>query len=225
MCGRFSFVTSPEKLKQQLGGIETGQNLKLSFNIAPTQHAYVLTNEQPDRLNYYRWGLIPYWAKDSHNAAKLINARMEGIGAKPSFRVPIRKRRCLVIADSFYEWRTEGKQKTPFRILPKDDSLLVMAGIWDIWYDGDYAVKTFSIITAPPNAEVSPLHNRMPLVLPKPKDQQRWIADLNVEEVMDMLQPPPDGLLKKYQVSDRVNNVRNNTPDLHEKVGEQGRLF
>jgi putative SOS response-associated peptidase YedK len=100
-----------------------------------------------------------------------------------------------------------------------------MAGIWDIWYDGDYPVKTFSILTAPPNAEVAPVHNRMPLVLPKPKDQQRWISDLSVEEVMDMLQPPPDGLLKKYQVSDRVNNVRNNTPDLHEKVGEQGRLF
>lgn len=225
MCGRFSFVTSPEKLRQQLGDIETGENLKLSFNIAPTQHAYVLTNEEPDRLNYYRWGLIPHWAKDSSNASKLINARMEGIGAKPSFRVPVRKRRCLVIADSFYEWRTEGKQKTPFRILPKDDSLLVMAGIWDIWHDGDYAVKTFSIITAPPNAEVAPLHNRMPLLLPTPKAQQRWIADLNVEEVMNMLQPPPDGLLKKYQVSDRVNNVRNNTPDLHEKVGEQGRLF
>jgi putative SOS response-associated peptidase YedK len=225
MCGRFSFVTSPEKLRQQLGDIETGENLKLSFNIAPTQHAYVLTNEEPGRLNYYRWGLIPHWAKDSSNASKLINARMEGIGAKPSFRVPVRKRRCLVIADSFYEWRTEGKQKTPFRILPKDDSLLVMAGIWDIWHDGDYAVKTFSIITAPPNAEVAPLHNRMPLLLPTPKAQQRWIADLNVEEVMNMLQPPPDGLLKKYQVSDRVNNVRNNTPDLHEKVGEQGRLF
>jgi putative SOS response-associated peptidase YedK len=225
MCGRFSFVTSPEKIRQQLGGVETGQNLKLSFNIAPTQHAYVLTNEEPDRLNYYRWGLIPHWAKDSKNASKLINARMEGIGAKPSFRVPIRKRRCLVIADSFYEWRTEGKVKTPFRILPQNDSLLVMAGIWDTWYDGDYAVRTFSIITTPPNAEVASLHNRMPLVLPKAKEQQRWISDLSVEEVMDMLQPPPDGILKIYQVSDRVNNVRNNTPDLHEKIGEQGRLF
>ncbi len=225
MCGRFSFVTSPEKIRQQLGDVETGNNLKLSFNIAPTQHAYVLANEAPQRLQYFRWGLIPHWAKDSKNAAKLINARMEGIESKPSFRVPVRKRRCLVLADSFYEWRTEGKQKTPFRILPEDDSLLVMAGIWDVWYDGDYAVKTFSILTAPPNAEVAPLHNRMPMVLPDAERQQRWISDLSVDEVMDMLQPPPDGILKKYQVSDRVNNVRNNTPDLHEKVGEQGRLF
>lgn len=225
MCGRFSFVTSPEKIRQQLGDVETGHNLKLSFNIAPTQHAYVLANEAPAHLQYFRWGLIPHWAKDSKNAAKLINARMEGIESKPSFRVPVRKRRCLVLADSFYEWRTEGKQKTPFRILPEDDSLLVMAGIWDVWYDGDYAVKTFSIITAPPNAEVAPLHNRMPMVLPEAEQQQQWISDLSVDEVMDMLQPPPDGILKKYQVSDRVNNVRNNTPDLHEKVGEQGRLF
>ena len=225
MCGRYSFVASPEKLKQQLGEIETGQNLKLSFNIAPTQHAYVLTNEDSQHLKYFRWGLIPYWAKDSKNASRLINARIEGIEAKPSFRVPIRKRRCLVIADSFYEWRTEGQQKTPFRILPADGSLLIMAGIWDTWHNGEGPVQTFSILTAPPNAEIAPVHNRMPLVLADPRLQQRWISDLAVDEVMDMLQPPKDGILKKYQVSDRVNSVRNNGPDLHEKIGEQGRLF
>ena len=126
MCGRFSLVTSPEKLKQQFGDIETGHNLKLSFNVAPTQHSYVITNEHPSRLDYCRWGLVPHWAKDSKNAAKLINARMEGIASKPSFRVPIRKRRCIVVADSFYEWRQEGKQKVPFRIYR------LMAACW-LW--------------------------------------------------------------------------------------------
>ena len=225
MCGRFSFVTSPEKIKKQFGDIETGHNLKLSFNVAPTQHSYVITNEAPGRLEYYRWGLIPHWAKDSKNAAKLINARMEGIASKPSFRVPVRKRRCLVIADSFYEWRKEGSNKIPFRILPADGSLLALAGIWDVWYEGDYAVKTFSIITAPPNAEVKPLHNRMPMVLHTPELRKQWLSELEVDEVMKLLEPPPDGILQKYQVSSKVNDVRNNSPDLHERIGGQGSLF
>lgn len=150
---------------------------------------------------------------------------MEGIESKPSFRVPLRRRRCLVLADSFYEWRKEGKQKVPFRISPADDSLLVMAGIWDTWYDGDYAVKTFSIITAPPNKEVAPLHNRMPMVFHSAELWERWLDELEVDEVLELLQPPPDGILAKYQVSTKVNNVRNNGPDLHERVGGQGKLF
>jgi len=225
MCGRYSFVTSLEKIKQQFGDVDTGHHLKLSFNVAPTQHAYLITSQHPRRLSYYRWGLIPHWAKDSKNAAKLINARMEGIESKPSFRVPLRRRRCLVLADSFYEWRKEGKQKIPFRILPADESLLVMAGIWDTWYEGGYAVKTFSILTAPPNKEVAPLHNRMPMVLHTAELWERWLDELEVDEVLELLQPPPDGILSKYQVSTRVNDVRNNSPELHEEVGGQGTLF
>lgn len=226
MCGRFSFVTSPEKIKKQLGqDMETGQNLRLSFNVAPTQHSYVITNEHPRRLEYFTWGLIPHWSRDDKNAGKLINARMEGISSKPSFRVPIRKRRCLVLADSFYEWRNEGGKKVPFRIFRNNDELLLFAGIWDIWYKDDYAVKTFSIITAPPNQEVAPLHNRMPLVLPRKEQQEKWLQELSIDEVMGMLQPPPDGILDFYQVSDKVNSVKNDSPELHERVGGQPTLF
>ena len=225
MCGRFSFVTSPEKIKVQLGDSETGQNLRLSWNIAPTQHAYVITNEHPNRLEYLLWGLIPHWSKDGKNAGKLINARMEGIGAKPSFRVPLRKRRCLVLADSFYEWRNEGGKKVPYRIFRKNGELLLFAGLWDVWYKDDYAVRTFSIITAPPNKEVAPLHNRMPLALPGKLQQQRWLQQLNIEEVMGLLKPPPDGIMDYYQVSDKVNSVKNDSPELHQRIGGQPTLF
>ncbi len=208
-----------------MGDIQTGENLRLSFNIAPTQYAYVIANDDPGRLRYFRWGLVPHWAKDDSNASKLINARMEGIAAKPSFRVPLRQKRCLVLADSFYEWRAEGKQKVPFRIQPADGGLLVMAGLWDIWPQPGAPLATFTIITAPANKEVAPLHSRMPMVLPTAAQQQKWLSTLTVDEVLSMLKPPADGLLDKYQVSAQVNSVRNDGPGLHEKVGGQGRLF
>lgn len=225
MCGRFSFATTPEKARKQLGDAEIGQNLRLSYNIAPTQHAYVITNEHPKRLEYLAWGLIPHWAKDEKGAGKLINARMEGIAAKPSFRVPIRRRRCLVLADSFYEWRNEGGKKAPYRIMLKNGELMLLAGIWDIWYKGDYAMRTFSIITCPPNREVAPLHNRMPLILPKKEQQERWLSELTVDEVLAMLETPPDGILDIYQVSEMVNSVKNDAPGLHLRVGGQTSLF
>lgn len=225
MCGRFSIVTTPEKARKQLGDIETGQNLRLSYNVAPTQHAYVITNEHPKRLEYLAWGLIPHWSKDDKNAGKLINARMEGIAGKPSFRVPIRRRRCLVLADSFYEWRNEGGKKIPYRIFLKNGDLMLLAGIWDIWYKGDYAVRTFSIITSPPNKEVAPLHNRMPLILPQREQQERWLSNLSIDEVMELLHTPPDGVLDRYQVSEKVNSVKNDSPELHQRVGGQPTLF
>lgn len=218
MCGRFSFVVSKEKIKVQLGDIETGNNLHASYNIAPTQHAYVITNDNPNRLQHLTWGLIPYWSRDGKNSGKLINARMEGLGGKPSFRVPIRRRRCLVLADSFYEWRKEGNAKIPYRIFLKNGDLMLMAGIWDIWSGGEYPVKSFSIITAPSNKEVTPLHNRMPLIFPHREQQIHWLEDISLEEVLDMLQPPEDNFLDMYKVSDKVNSYRNDSPELHLKT-------
>jgi putative SOS response-associated peptidase YedK len=225
MCGRFSISTSSKKVQEQFGDIQAGENLKMNFNVAPTQYSYVITNEHPKQLDYFKWGLVPHWAKDTKNAARLINARMEGIASKPSFRVAIRKRRCLVLADSFYEWKKDGKQKIPFRILPRKDELLVMGGIWEVWYQDDEPLHTFSIITTPPNQEMAPVHNRMPFVLTNRQQWNQWLSDLHIDEVLEMLDTPPDGILEKYQVSDKVNSVRNNGAELHQEVGSQGSLF
>ena len=129
MCGRYSFSVSAERIKQQFPELETGENLRLSYNIAPTQHAYVIANNDPKKLQYLTWGLIPHWSRDGKNSGKLINARREGISGKPSFRIPIRSRRCIVLADSFYEWRKIGKNKVPYRIFLKNGALLEMAGV------------------------------------------------------------------------------------------------
>lgn len=226
MCGRYSVVLPDEKLQQTFGNdiqLPAGGQLPLNYNMAPTQQGPVITNRAADRISLFRWGLVPFWSKDEKSGARMINARSEGIENKPSFRSPIREKRCLVLADSFYEWKREGGSKTPYRILPADGSLLVMAGIWESWRPKDQPdadpLYTYSVITGPPNEEVAPIHDRMPMLLTDPEAQGRWLADdLPLEEVLALLQPPPDGSLRMYPVSTRVNNVRNNGPELHEQA-------
>jgi putative SOS response-associated peptidase YedK len=225
MCGRFSLATSKEKLQQQLPFVEVTDTLRVSYNIAPTQHAYVVTNEEPYRLQYLTWGLVPYWSNDGKNTGRLINARMEGIETKPSFRIPIRKRRCLVPADSFYEWRKEGLRKVPYRIFLKNGELLMFAGIWDVWYKGDYGVKTFSIITAPPNREMEAIHNRMPVIFTTKDEHELWLESTELENILPLLGSPPDDILDMYRVSDKVNFVMNDAPDLHFEKPELPTLF
>lgn len=226
MCGRYSMIATEKQIQQEIPFLEnTGVNLRESFNIAPTQHAYVITNERPERLQYLTWGLIPFWSNDGANKGKLINARAEGISVKPSFRIPIRKRRCLIVADSFYEWRKRGTRKIPYRILPKDGSLLVMAGIWDEWQGSGHQKHSFSIITTTPNEEMSGLHTRMPVVFSDKLQYEQWLDDISLEDTVSMLHPVRDDYFKIYRVSEMVNSVRNNSPHLHQEVPEDLDLF
>lgn len=218
-------VTSKDKLAQQLPFVEVPETLRFSYNIAPTQHAYVVTDDQPERLQYIAWGLVPHWSADGKNGGRLINARKEGIETKPSFRVPIRKRRCLVPADSFYEWRNDGGHKVPYRILLKSHDLLLFAGVWDVWYNGDYGLKTFSIITTSANDDMADLHNRMPVLLTTPEQQKRWLESDDLDEVLMLLQTPPDHTVEKYRVSEKVNAVTNDSPEMHLEVPEPPTLF
>jgi putative SOS response-associated peptidase YedK len=226
MCGRFSFATSAKKIEETLGkALEISPELKVSYNIAPTQESYVITNKQPNLLQPFKWGLIPYWAIDTSNGGKLINARMEGIETKPSFRVPVNKRRCLVVVDSFYEWKKSNSHKIPYRILMKDKNLMVMAGIWDIWTDGKEIIRSFSIITTEPNHEMSTVHRRMPVILESKDVWENWLKDQPLEEALKILKTPSDDILDIYKVSTNVNSVFNNTPHLHDRVPENPTLF
>ena len=220
MCGRFSFSTSREKLQKQFVDLVVEDDLQINYNIAPTQKAYVLTAEEPHHLQLYTWGLHPFWSKDSKVTGRMINSRSEGIENKPSFRSPIRRRRCLVPADSFYEWRRQGKQKIPYRILLKNGELMVMAGIWDLWRGESGEIRSFSIITTVPNKEVAQLHDRMPVILDTPEKQEEYLFAPELDTVLALLCPPPDGALEFYRVSQDVNSPRNNGPELHERVGD-----
>lgn len=218
MCGRYSFSVSAERIKQQFPEVETGEKVRTSYNIAPTQHAYVITDNHPKRLQYLTWGLIPHWSRDGKNTGKLINARREGISGKPSFRIPIRSKRCIVLADSIYEWRRIGANKVPYRIFMKNGELMEIAGIWDIWQDGEYPVKSFSIITTEPNAEMSGVHSRMPVIFENKIDRERWLQKIPLPEIMDLMKTPSDDILKMYRVSEKVNSVTNNYSELHQEL-------
>ncbi len=224
MCGRYSVVIDEAQLRKQFSRGLTpapGVTLEPNYNVAPTQQGYVITNREPNLLSTHRWGLVPFWAKDLKIGARMINARSEGIEEKPSFRSPIREKRCLVIADSFYEWQRSGEKKVPHRIRPADGSLLVMAGIWERWRPKEQPeadeVRTYSIITGAPNAEMKPIHDRMPMLLLSEEEQSRWLDDtLPLSGVLELLRTPPDGILEHYAISPAVGNVRNNGPELHQ---------
>jgi putative SOS response-associated peptidase YedK len=221
MCGRYSVVIDEAKLRKQFTRDLTlpPGGLSANYNMAPTQNGLVITNRKPDTVSEFRWGLVPFWAKDLKVGARMINARREGIEDKSSFRKPIREKRCLVIGDSFYEWQRKEGKKQPFRILPADDGLLVMAGIWESWKpkEGGDTVHTYSIITGEPNEEMRPIHDRMPMLLLDEEVQAKWLdPDAALPEVLELLRTPPDGTLRPYEVSPKVGNVRNNGPELHQ---------
>ncbi|MEM9887588.1 MAG: SOS response-associated peptidase [Bacteroidota bacterium] len=225
MCGRYSLVTSIKKIEQQFGPIQIKNPLPDNYNVAPTQKAYVITNHAPEQIQSFHWGLLPFWSKEGKLSGRLINARSEGIESKPSFRMPIRKRRCLVLADSFYEWKTIKGQKIPYRILLPDEKLLVFAGIWELWNKEKEDVFTFSIITTSPNKEMTDIHNRMPVILNTKQAQKEWLAKEDLEDILPLMRTLEDNSLKIYRVPQKVNSVRNNGKDLHKAWEEPPTLF
>ena len=224
MCGRFSFSTSRERIQEEFG-VRAPKQLEISFNIAPTQKAYVITNKDPNSLTQMHWGLIPFWSKDGKLTGKMINARSEGIFTKPSFRMPIRKKRCIIPADSFYEWVKVGKKKKPYRILPTSGNLFAFAGIWEYWSDDNAELFTFSIITCDANKEVSPVHDRMPLFFEDNETREKWLSDIPQSEVEKLLRKPSDNILKLYRVTDQANSPSFNEASIHEKVYDPPTLF
>ncbi|MDO8368080.1 MAG: SOS response-associated peptidase [Saprospiraceae bacterium] len=226
MCGRYSFAPKPKQRKALEGSVEVPAELELLFNIAPTQQAYVIANELSNHLQKMEWGLVPHWSADGKNSGKLINARAEGIAEKPSFREPILSKRCLVPADSFYEWRRlSAGRKIPYRIMLENGDLLFLAGIWDEWKLAGIIKRTFSIITTTPNREMSDLHDRMPAILPDAEAQRLWLSPLPLQEVLSLLHPPKDGLLSMYRVSEKLNKAGYEGADLHTPVPEALTLF
>ena len=188
------------------------------YNICPTQRVPVIFDDAPRKLSEAKWGLVPFWAKDEKIGAKMTNARAETIREKPAFRAAFQKRRCLVPADGFYEWRTEKKIKIPNRFTLKSEDLFYFAGLWEQWTPPGAAepLRTFTIITTSPNALVEPVHNRMPVILPREREAAWMARETPVEELSAMLVPYPADLMRGYEVSSRVNTASNQGPELIE---------
>jgi putative SOS response-associated peptidase YedK len=207
--------------------------LEPCYNVAPqTMQPVVRLDRDTGRreLANLRWGLIPYWSKDAKIGYSTINARAESVATNPAFREAMKRRRCLVPADLFYEWQRVGtKMKQPFAIGMKDGSLFAFAGLWETWKDPATGerIETYTIITTDPNELVKPetgpaLHDRMPVIL-DPKDYERWLDPGDLMRMpLDLLRPHDAGKLMAWRVSERVGNVKNNDPDLCRDVGTEG---
>ncbi|MCI0570661.1 MAG: SOS response-associated peptidase [Myxococcaceae bacterium] len=213
MCGRYTLRTDPEVLAQVFDLTEAPR-LQPRFNIAPTQDVAVLAGDQPSRVQLFRWGLVPSWAKDPAIGNKMINARGETLAEKPSFRTALKKRRCLVLADGFFEWRPDGKRKTPMYIRKASEQPFAIAGLWETWRAPDGAeLRSCTLITTQPSAMVAQIHDRMPVLL-APATWARWLGPeaLAPEELAALLVPYDGEDLVAYPVSALVNMPANDVP-------------
>ena len=187
------------------------------FNIAPTQMLPVITNENPDKVQLFRWGLVPHWSKTIAIGSKMINARAETLLEKPSFKSNLKNRRCLVLADGFYEWKKEGKDKIPTLIEKKNGGLITFAGLWDIWKDAEgREKKTFTIITTLPNSLMAPIHDRMPAIL-EGESRKKWLSEnLTPDEAILLLKPVSSEDYRTRTVSDKLNKAAYDAADILE---------
>jgi len=217
MCGRFAFY-SPSEATAALFGVNGSIAVEPRYNIAPTQYIAAIRNSEEDgrELAMLRWGLVPFWAKDPSIGNRMINARAETVAEKPAYRAAYRRRRCLVMADGFYEWHKEGSGKTPYYITAANDTPFAFAGLWENWQskDSDETIQSATLITTAANDYLSSLHHRMPVIL-EPETADRWLAG-DDELIEYVATHGPE--LKAWPVDRRVNNARNEGADLIEAV-------
>ncbi|MED4284779.1 SOS response-associated peptidase [Priestia megaterium] len=212
MCGRFSLATDIAELQEQFNFNFNGELAFGSrFNIAPSQQVLTLGSNEGKRVGTtMKWGLVPYWADDIKIGYKMINARGESVDEKASFKKSFKSKRCLILADGFYEWKKEGKNKQPFRFVMKDERPFAFAGLWEQWNKGEEPLYTCTIITTKPNEVTKEVHDRMPVIL------EEDVYDLWLNPQMDdteylksLLVPYPADGMKMYPVSTVVNSPKN----------------
>jgi len=218
MCGRFSFSALAKVIEDRFD-VKVDHQYKPRYNSAPSQNLAVISDQDPENLSYYRWGLIPFWAKDPKIGNRMINAKAETITEKPAFKNAFKRKRCLVLSDGFFEWKKiTGKDKIPYRILMKDESLFSLAGIWDSWKnDQGELIHSFSILTIGPNELLKNIHNRMPVILEK-EDEKAWLGDTHPDILQSMLKPFSAGKMTAYPISKLVNSPANDHPGILEAV-------
>ncbi|HET7677546.1 MAG TPA: SOS response-associated peptidase [Candidatus Limnocylindrales bacterium] len=226
MCGRFTQQRDPAEIAQAFDAELDAEAEVLGagrYNVAPTDPVVaVVAHEGRRRLTAFRWGLVPPWAADTRGAARLINARAETVTSTPAFRVALRRRRCLIPADGFYEWRREGTRRLPYLLRARDGRPLAFAGLWSLWRepDGDDWLRTCSIVTSAANRFIAPLHHRMPVSLPK-EAWSHWLDPTLTDAgaLRALLEPSPEDLLEAVPLAPLVNDVRRQGPELVEPIG------
>lgn len=222
MIDRFSLVASKDKISKVFGKLEFTSDYYLSYNISPLDYSYIVTQEDKTLIQKYRWGLLPAWSRQGINSGNLYNARSQGIVSKPSYRIPIRQKRCLVLADSFYIFDKSGQ---PYRVYNRDKGLILFAGLYDQCYTGGKEQNTFTFITSPSNREVARHHDTSPVILNE-DDANIWLDNSSpVSEVLGLLKPNDNYTISLYKVSSDLKNKEFDNPILHEEITSDITLF
>ena len=220
MCGRFSLTADLGELARRFEFDGNLLDLEPNYNVAPTQNVLTVIGGENRRGGFIRWGLIPHWAKTASIGSRMINARAETVAQRPAFRDAFRRRRCLVLADGFYEWQRAGSVKKPMRIVMESGEPFAFAGLWAMWRDSEgNRIPSCTIITTEANDLLRPIHNRMPVILPR--EMEEFWLDRDVQDVAvleNALTAYPSELMQTYQVSTFVNSARNNGPQVVEPV-------
>jgi putative SOS response-associated peptidase YedK len=217
MCGRYSFNVKKDVLKVLLPGVSLPNDWVESLNICPTEQALAIHKVDSMALSLMRWG-FQQTNPIKKDLPPLINARSETIFEKVNFKDSVINRRCIIPADSFYEWKIYGKSKIPYRILPSKDPVLFMAGIWQTFESSNNTFSAFLIVTTDSNEDIAFLHNRMPVILDTDDKRENWLSDAATkEDLVKMMVPSPSTYLTCYPVANLVNNIRVKNGDLHEK--------
>ena len=218
MCGRYSLIADLGELARRFEFDGDWLAFESAYNIAPTQDVLTVVGGETRRGGFMRWGLVPWWAKDVSIGSRMINARAETVAEKPAFRDALRRRRCLVIADGFYEWQRTGDSRRPMRVVIRSGEPFAFAGLWSVWKDPDgNRVPSCAIITTTANDLLRPVHDRMPVVLPR-EIEAFWLDD-SVEDpgaLRSVLNPYPNDEMEAYEVSSLVNSAANDGPEVIE---------
>lgn len=221
MCGRFTLTADQDSFEDRFSLTRFDLGWVPSFNIAPTQEVLTVTNDgSENRPELMRWGLVPSWAKDPKIGNRMINARSETLAEKPSFRTAFKRRRCLIPADGFYEWKREGKAKKPMLITANPGGLFAFAGLWETWKQPDDSwLLTCAIITTSANEFMKSIHDRMPVILPR-ESEASWLdpEEQDTAILSELLLPYDSDRMEAYEVSTLVNSPRNNFPEVIEPV-------
>ena len=220
MCGRYSIISDPRTIRALFGYVEM-PNFPPRYNVAPTQPVPIVRMTEGARhFALVRWGLIPSWVKDPKTFSLLINARGESVIEKPAFRAAMRRRRCLIPADGFYEWKKDGERKRPYYVHLKSGAPMALAGLWETWTgpNGE-ELETATIVTTAASRSIAHIHDRMPVILP-PEAFDLWLdANVDAKIAAALIAPARDALLEAYEISTAVNRVANDSPQLIAPVG------
>ncbi|MBF9231864.1 SOS response-associated peptidase [Microvirga alba] len=222
MCGRYSIVLAPDAYRKFFEYAEN-PNFPPRYNVAPTQPIPIVIEEKGERhFQLVRWGFLPGWVKDPKEFPLVINARGETLETKPTFKAALKRRRCVFLAEGFYEWRREGREKTPFLIRMRAREPMPLAGLWETYSAPDGSeIDTAAIITTDANGVLAAVHDRMPVILSR-EDLKTWldVSDEDTKKAIRLVRPCPEDWLDMVPVSSRVNKVENDDPSLQEPLLE-----